>query len=393
MVTDYAEQILQAVDIVVNRSLSKLSFDKTEICTVVNNSDKKNGKYIVSNGSIKFEAFINTSNGAETIPEYKVNDSVRVSIPNGDFTLKYYIEGLSVGNNDATPITYVSPLETILDISGDVIPKDNAIYGLQANNTAKSEICLWSANLSQDEYKDLQSTGIYNTIALKADFKTLLSQYNVNNGSYGLRVDIYYHPTNDKTNYLIRSAYLDSSNMFGNPYSFLIYSTQAIKFNISDIGGVIDVISVYFYQNNNFTYLTDNNKVKEVPVSDNGIDNLLVRNICLSLGSNIEEIGDNTFKIYTNESLHYNSGDSDDFDKSIGLLWYNKDSDGKYIGFSDGYFDPSYNELDYLRASAADARLMAQQGQDVPTDELGLSLAADITDAPKIISDLNKLIS
>lgn len=91
MVKDYAEQILQAVDIVVGKRLNDIAFDRTDICTIVGDSDKKNGRYSVSNGSTKYDAFVDTSHNADAIPEYKIDDIVRVSIPNGDYSQKKYI--------------------------------------------------------------------------------------------------------------------------------------------------------------------------------------------------------------------------------------------------------------------------------------------------------------
>jgi hypothetical protein len=91
MVKDYAESILQAVEIVVGKCLNDVAYDKTEICTILSDKDKKNGRYTVTNGSTKFDAFVDTSHNAEAIPEYKIDDSVRVSIPNGDYSQKKYI--------------------------------------------------------------------------------------------------------------------------------------------------------------------------------------------------------------------------------------------------------------------------------------------------------------
>ena len=150
MVKDYAEQILQAVEIVVGKCLNDISYDKTEICTIVGDSDKKNGRYTVSNGSARYDAFVNTSGNAEAVPEYKINDSVRVSVPNGDYSQKKYIEGLNVTDNNTSPITYVSPLDTMLDMTDNIISENRKekIYGLRANDKNQSEICLWSADCS-----------------------------------------------------------------------------------------------------------------------------------------------------------------------------------------------------------------------------------------------------
>jgi hypothetical protein len=58
---------------------------------------------------------------------------------------------------------------------------------------------------------------------------------------------------------------LDSSEMFGNPYAFSIYSPQAKTFDISSIG-IIDGMVLYFYQDNNFTYYDDKGQIQKVPV-------------------------------------------------------------------------------------------------------------------------------
>ena len=47
------------------------------------------------------------------------------------------------------------------------------------------------------------------------------------------------------------------------------------------------------------------------------------------------------------------------------MLWYNKDEDNTYIGFSDGIYDSGYDEITYLEISEVDSRLVAQIGKDV----------------------------
>lgn len=396
MVKDYAEQILKSVEIVVGKCLNDIQYDKTEICIVLNDEDKKNGHYKVSNGSTKYDAFVDTSHNANAIPEYKVNDSVRVSIPNGDYSQKKYIQGLNITDNDTCPITYISPMDTLLDMTDNIISKEN-IRGLRANDENQSEWCIWSADCTQPDYRHLQNNSLYDTIAIKGDFKTLLTGYNVNSGSYGLRLDMYFKPTNGTDKLIKYSAYLDSTDMYGNPYSFLIYSTQAIKFSIANIGA-IQTISLYFYQKNNFTYLTDNGKQEFLPVlnaQDPDYSNLLLKNVYLSFGSDISNIDDNVIKLYTNEPLEYDrlSDEESINTKGIGLLWYNKDDNGKYLGFSDGIYDKEYDEIEYLELSEGDSRLLSQQGKDVPLDEAGLDLSADIVEAEILLNRLRNSIT
>ena len=396
---DYAEAILRAAEIVAGKCLNEIAYDVTEICTVVDESDSKNGKYIVTNGAIKYDAYVSTSNGATEIPQYKKDDMVRVSIMNKDYSQKKYIIGLHVTDNDTLPVTYVSPLDTVLDMSDNIMDTTSSEYlwSLTANSDIE-EICLWSTNLTQASYRDLQNNSIYDTISLKGDFKSLMSQYSIKDGSYGLRLDMYVKPTNDSEDYIIHRAYLRNEDMFGNPYSYLVFSTQAIKFDIKELG-TIDTISLYFYQKRDFTYYTEDGQLQSLPVTrdkdGNLIPNLLVKNLYLSFGSDITEIDDNTVKIYTNDPSTFDTNNTNISynTKDIALLWYNKDEDGKYLGFSDGYYDPNYDELQYLAESEFDSRLTAQQGRDVPSDYNGLKLSADIEEAQVLINSLKNLIT
>jgi hypothetical protein len=91
---------------------------------------------------------------------------VRVSIPNGDYTQDKYIEGKYVSNNDITPITYVSTLDSIVrmgDLSSNL---ENVTGELVANGNIK-EVAIGYINLAADsESKDLQENSIYDTFFL-----------------------------------------------------------------------------------------------------------------------------------------------------------------------------------------------------------------------------------
>jgi hypothetical protein len=58
-----------------------------------------------------------------------------VSVANGDMTQDKYIIGKYIANNDVKPISFVSPLEKVLDISDNLISEtaSAATYGLAAN--------------------------------------------------------------------------------------------------------------------------------------------------------------------------------------------------------------------------------------------------------------------
>ena len=54
---DYLESLFTGMDIIIDKRLKELSFDKTIVCTVVNNEKKKDGEYRVSDGAIEFIAY------------------------------------------------------------------------------------------------------------------------------------------------------------------------------------------------------------------------------------------------------------------------------------------------------------------------------------------------
>lgn len=92
------------------------------------------------------------------------------------------------------------------------------------------------------------------------------------------------------------------------------------------------------------------------------IYHILVSNIVIGLGSDIVDVEDNIVKLYSSNSLSYNYNPDTDATnlKNIGLLWYNKDEFNSYLGFTDGLYDPDYDELEYLKESNTDSRLVAQ---------------------------------
>ena len=381
------EQLFKAVDIILNQRLQDVNFDKTIICTIVDDSDKKNGCYVVSDGTIKFKAYVSDAT-------YKKDDQVRVSVLGGDFSEKKFITGRYTGNEDSSPITYKSPLESIIPITGNLVTETkysrNGVNSLRANSKIIQQD-IWRIDLtSNSEFRDLQSNGIYNTLTIKADFKTLLSHYDLVSGNYGLRLDLLIQPSFDNPTQRIRKyVTLDSSEMMGNPYSFSVYSAQAKKVDIVSTGVIAEMV-LWFYQSINGDgegrRFIDRNGV-EIPVNEIA-DDILVKNIEIGFGSDIEKVSDNTLEIFSSSPPYYVYQDPSDTNnkKEIEMLWYNKTENNEYVGFSDGLYDLEYDEIEYLKKSNQDSRLIAQVGRtDIPNDESGLKLAADLKDAKPIM--------
>ena len=380
------ENLFKAVDILVERRLENVNFDRTIICTITDDSDKKNGCYIVSDGTIKFKAYANDTS-------YKTDDQVRVSVLNGDFSEKKFISGRYTGDEESTPITYKSPLESIIPITGNLVTHtkhsdSDGVNGLIANDSVTS-LDIWSIDLTSNQsFRDLQSNGIYNTLTIKADFKTLLSHYDLVAGNFGLRLDLFIQPSLNSTQRIRKYITLDSSEMLGNPYSFSIYSTQAKKVDIVSTG-IISEMVLWIYQGVNGDGGSGrfiDRDGKEIPVT--AFKNILVKNIEIGFGSDIETTPDNTIELFTSSPPYYVYKDptNETNRKELEVLWYNKTENNEYVGFRDGLYDPTYDEIEYLKKSNFNSRLMAQVGRtDVPSDEPGLKLSADLKDAKPIM--------
>ena len=83
---NYAENIFQAIDVIVGARLSEISYDTTVKATIINADKAGKGEYIVDDGSSRYKAYSETTT-------YEVEDEVYVSIPNGDYTQQKIITG------------------------------------------------------------------------------------------------------------------------------------------------------------------------------------------------------------------------------------------------------------------------------------------------------------
>ena len=74
---DYGEILCTAVDEIITARMSGLAYDITKLCTIVDDTNSYQGKYVVSDGTARYEAYSTDNN-------LKKGNSVLVTIPNGD---------------------------------------------------------------------------------------------------------------------------------------------------------------------------------------------------------------------------------------------------------------------------------------------------------------------
>ena len=137
------------------------------------------GVYEVTDGTTTFTAY-------SSDVTYKENDSVYVTIPNGDITQQKQIVSKFVGENEV--LTHISPLDKYVDITGNLCTF-NGIATLTANlpNITDVENKLCTANDKVELWRSKITNGKdFERLAIKAEFQSWLSEFNTCEGHYGL---------------------------------------------------------------------------------------------------------------------------------------------------------------------------------------------------------------
>ena len=374
-----AEDLFNSIDTIVGQRLSALSFDTTVIATIIDDSKKAQGHYVVSDGSIKFDAYTNDTN-------YKVDDQVRVTVLNGDWSQKKFIAGKYVDDEaNMDPVHYTPPLGTTMGV-GSTPLGTKSYWDLTTNDRSLMQTDPVTIHIDADN-TTLQVEGIYNVITLSTEVKTNMGAIgSVISGNYGILVEFVMQPAQGTT--VKRFFTFDSSEMVGNPYAFVLDTHQEKKIVVPTIGHVI-AINISAYQG--LTY-DDKGFAHPAPFVDKsgteiGPYDITFSQTTIGFGSDLTMVEDNSLKLYTLDSATYqwNNGDGKNNTKRLGFVWYNKDDNDEYVGYSDGICDPDYDEIDYLKTKTLDSRLVAQQGKEVPNDEESLRLAANAAEAEPLM--------
>lgn len=273
-VNELQDKLLKAMDILNAQALNSISFDKTIICKIENDKDKKEGKYEVSDGNTVFTAYSSDT-------KLQSGDVVYVTIPEGNFENQKMIIGKKTADNDK-PFNFVQPFDTFFDMTGNLAGEIGE-FGLVANDImpehkeetngeyTKLEDCFTSTtilNINNNNENFPDDLINFPLLAVRADFRSWVK--NAIKGNYGLLITLNTEKPNTTTGQMENGTYnylFDSSMMYGNPYNFETYYSQEVVIDLEkqDIG-LITGIRIDFYQNANFY-----DKFNEpIPSSENG---------------------------------------------------------------------------------------------------------------------------
>ena len=283
-VNSYQDALLDSFGIVAKQIVSELQYDKTILCQIVDDSKKSQGQYIVSDGNTKFVAYAEGT-------EYRKDENVYITIPNGDFNNEKFITGRKISNS-ANVYNYKEPFDQLVDLTGNLNPFKEVLGELIANDERIEYL------IAEFDLEDNSNIVNYSWLGVKADFKSMLK--NAMYGSYGIRIELI--TINDS----IEPIIFDSSKFFGNPYNFITFTTQQQLFNIKG-KDKIKHINIYFYQTNNFISSNGNKIVYE---DGQKLSNLFVNNIYICAGNDASEISEDVVEVYSLNGNSYNNTDT-----------------------------------------------------------------------------------
>lgn len=357
-----------------------MAFDKTITCTIVDDSDKDNGRYRVTDGSSKFIAYSETKT-------FRNKDIVYVTIPKGDFGEQKVIIGKKT-EVEKEPFNYVRPFDNFLPCTNNIwenIDFDGlTAAGRDENITPQASELKKSFEDFENHYKGFTHLGI------KANFKSLLAAEQIASGNYGIRLEMKcvvkdVHPTGEYQYILVTSTEeekveqyyiwnetdkryeattatpdnnennltlykqsehktikkifdLSCQDMLGNPFAFEIFSNQEKVFDISDIEDIL-ALDIYFYQNGEFKTKIG----KDLPIAK--IANLFVSDINILFGYSLQDIDDEFVQLFTTDSLNYqHTNDIEENRKNIDLRWAHKVGDKLQV-FTKDNLEAWYDEI------------------------------------------------
>lgn len=347
-INDLQNKLLQAMDIINAKALQDISYDRTIVCTIEDDTHREEGKYSVNDGSRIFIAYTNDT-------RLKNKDTVYVTIPQGNYDNQKIIIGKRTVETEK-PYTFVEPFDSLFDMTDNIVKK--------ANNGA----LIANALNKYGQGKEYEYITLYNEpcnyygftrLGLKANFKSWVKS--AIRGTYGLVVVLTTSNTNlaSTQEVIPQEFYYTFSNkdFYGNSYEFETDYEQQIVIPLEEVQGTITNIKINFYQEANFFdrfnepipcsidgYLTEENTniyIKDedgnfvIDTSDTLLEpNLLVKEIFLCLGYDISVFTKDMVEIYTQQSNTYRHSEKAGDDgqeknkKEIKVRWVHVDENG-----------------------------------------------------------------
>lgn len=239
----YQENILQAVDMVVSQRLNEMSFDKTIVCKVEDDTNASKGEYTVS-----YQAMTMVVYAANPEEEYKKGQQVYVTVPQGDFNLRKIIIGY-VSPSEIPTYLYTNPMKYLVRLS------DNLIADTVVLNTENSSAAAINKSIVLRDYSKEGNMPPIKYLCFAADFFT--SGEIDYTKKYGIKITGEGTLKEDKTKEKIEWIF-DSTQFQGNPYAFNGLFRQEQLFDIERFSELNNLTIELFKEDGNFSITVSN---------------------------------------------------------------------------------------------------------------------------------------
>lgn len=256
---NYENQLLDAIQIIVDNAIEKANFDKTIQAVVQKCVSEQSGKYVVKYQGGTFYAY---SQDIKTV--YSKGTSVYVLIPGNDNSKTKTI----LGTVDKLGENYILADETVKfeNNGGNCLEENSSVFGLCSYNTRDEKI-LYNIEdenspimINQDEAKAYLTNSNYLTIA--AGIRTELPNAHKQNGNYGIEFILRFKNPNNENIDIERSYSMDINDMSGDPYNYVVAARQYKTFEI-DKDNYKDIKEIKIYCEK-FVNTTVDNKPNDI---------------------------------------------------------------------------------------------------------------------------------
>ena len=340
MTNKYSEELFGAVDTIVKKRLQELNKDTTILCSIEDTSEAADGKYVVVNNALRFDAYSEKT-------DYEKDQNVWVLVPDGDYNNTKIIVGKYV-SADTESFTWVDPFKNFVDMTGNLaINFSDVKFQLIANDTVEIEkpfgfIVNEDVRINgKDGINIINGLKGLDRIAISADFATNFSSDNPPiAGDYGLRIELQTDKGID-----VDPIYLNTKVMNGNLYGQkgIPFEQKIVyDFNPEEFGNIISIRCV-FYQGQNFITKTGKYNFKDGAVINRQPD-IGVSNLKIMMGYSTNKIKDTMALLSSFESMFFTVETSDNRRLLVPRFAYeNGDGSFTFINSYEDYINAEEN--------------------------------------------------
>lgn len=294
---NYETQILDAIQMLVDKTVSKAEFDKTIKATISRCVDATIGKYVVKYQDSSFYAYsYNTDN------TYSAGTAVYVLIPGNDMSQEKSI----IGTVDKLGIDYVSIIEgeNGYEVTGINVVTAQSPFGLCSYKEEDIKILYDRDNQGSSMTIDTFGFENYikqsNSIICGATFKTNLPAEQRFRGDYGIVFNLDF--IDNATGEIVTRSYMvNTSQMKGQPYNFATPSRQYGIFEV-DGSNFVSIKQIYI-----FSYDFPNIAIEEKP------NDIIISKVELSAANAMtaDDLSTTALTILTPQGIYFDDNNLD----------------------------------------------------------------------------------